>query len=102
MVSLRKPTVDAVRAFLDGQRESPFSYPHVGATRGEPPAGWAVDRNRVRLGAGEAAFAAGCAALCRWKMFRLVWVELCWPDAPLAPGTVVAPLAHLFGLWWWN
>ena len=34
-------------------------------------------------------------------MFDLGWVELRWPDAPIAVGTTVAVLAR-FGGWWLN
>jgi uncharacterized protein (UPF0548 family) len=35
-------------------------------------------------------------------MFHLGWVQLCWPDAPIEPGTVVGILAWAGGLWWLN
>lgn len=99
MFLLRKPPPESIRAFLESQRREPFSYPEVGATRHGAPAGYTVDHNRVRLGVGEETFERAAAALRRWEMFRLGWVELCWPDAPLEPGTTVAILARHFGFW---
>lgn len=103
-ISLRRPSPAEVRAFLGRQKGRPFSYPHVGSTRGAPPAGFDRDHNRVRLGTGDAAFAAACAAIRGWRMARLGWVELRTADeeAPMAPGLEVAMLTHLFGLWWLN
>jgi uncharacterized protein (UPF0548 family) len=101
VIHFRKPTDDAVRAFLDAQRDAPFSYPEVGATAAGPPSGYAVDHTRTRLGAGDDVYAAAIAALRRWAMFDLGWVELRWPDARIAVGTTVAVLAH-FGAWWLN
>jgi uncharacterized protein (UPF0548 family) len=98
---LRKPTDDAVRAFLAAQRDAPFSYPEVGGTAGTPPRGYVVDHNRTRLGAGDDVYGAATAALRRWAMFDLGWVELRWPDAPIAVGATVAVLAR-FGAWWLN
>jgi hypothetical protein len=32
-------------------------------------------------------------------MYELGWTKLCWPDAPIAEGTVVGVLGRHFGLW---
>jgi uncharacterized protein (UPF0548 family) len=66
MPSLRKPSADALRRFLTARAALPFTYGAVGATAGTPPAGYVVDRTRVRLGRGEAVFRAAVAALRRW------------------------------------
>lgn len=98
MFLLTKPPREKIDRILDAQRDAPFSYPEVGATRGAPPAGYRVDHNRVRLGAGAAVYERAVAALRRWDMFAIGWAELCWP-APIAPGTVVAVVAAFAGLW---
>src|SRR6478736_10457734 len=102
MLSLRKPSADALRGFLESQRELPFTYKAVGATAGTPPAGSVVDRTRVKLGEGEAVFRSAVAALRRWEQFQLGWVEA-WPsDTPIRPGEVVAIIGRSIGLWWLN
>ena len=104
MILVRKPSREAVDAFVVRQRGLAFSYPDVGATATPSPAapsGYAVDHTRTRLGTGRDIHAAAVAALRRWGMFHLGWVELCWPDAPIEVGTTVAVLAH-FGVWWLN
>ena len=35
-------------------------------------------------------------------MFHVGWVELCWPSAPIVPGTTVAVLARTLGVWTLN
>ena len=67
-----------------------------------PPAGYVVDRTRIKLGEGGKVFAAAKAALERWGHFRLGWVEAWPPDTPIQAGQVVAVIARLFGLWWLN
>jgi uncharacterized protein (UPF0548 family) len=90
MVSLRKPSADALRRFLAEQAESSFTYEAVGATAETPPAGYVVDRTRIRLGEGEPVFRSAVAALRRWEHLRLGWVEP-WPaDTPIRAGEVVA------------
>ncbi len=102
MLSLRKPSADALRRFLAAQRELPFTYEAVGATAETPPAGYVVDRTRIRLGEGEAVFRSAIAALKRWEQFNLGWVEA-WPsDTPLQKGEVVAVMGRAIGVWWLN
>ncbi len=50
MLSLQKPSVESVRRFLTEQSALDFSYSAVGATATTPPAGYVVDRPRVKLG----------------------------------------------------
>jgi uncharacterized protein (UPF0548 family) len=102
MLSLRKPSVESIRRFLTVQAKLPFSYAAVGATAQAPPAGYAVDRTRIKLGEGEQTFQAAKAALRRWEQFRLGWVEAWSPDAPIQSGEVVAVVARAVGFWWLN
>lgn len=88
--------------FLEEQRHRDFSYPETGHSLDRSPAGYDIDHNRVQIGHGEAAFAAGCAALRRWTMFPAPWTRIEPSDAPQEKGQVVAMLAHVYGLWWLN
>jgi uncharacterized protein (UPF0548 family) len=102
MFLFRKPSMAAIRAFLESQAKLGFTYQAVGATAAEPPPGYAVDHTRIQLGAGRSTFTAAQAALRSWEHFRLGWVEPCWPDTPIEPGKVVAVLARICGLWCLN
>jgi len=69
---LKRPSPSHVAAFLASQQAAAFTYAEVGATRGDrPPAGYTVDRNRIRLGTGAEAFRRAAGALCRWQMLRI-------------------------------
>jgi len=96
---LTRPSAEDVAGFLAGQRGRPFSYAEVGATRGAPPPGYTVDHNRVRLGAGGAAFARARAALRAWRMTSLGWSDVHPAGAPADPGTVVAVVVRHYGFW---
>jgi uncharacterized protein (UPF0548 family) len=102
MLFLRRPTAEAIRAFLASQARLDLTYSAVGATATSPPAGYVVDHTRMRLGAGEKVFATAKAALERWQQFRLGWLEACPEDTPIKEGQVVAILARSIGLWWLN
>lgn len=93
-----KPTSVAIMHFLQEQAVQPFTYPAVGATQTTPPAGYVVDHNRIALGRGAVCYQQACAALQRWEMFNLGWLQLCWPKTPVTTGTTVGVLAQVFGL----
>ena len=94
---LTRPTARELDALLAAWREAPFTYPDVGATRGAAPAGYTVDRSRVRLGAGAATWARAVDALQRWRMTTLGWAAIHPPRAPLEAGTVVAMVVRHYG-----
>lgn len=94
-----QPSDEMIRAFLRQQAGVPFAYPEVGHSRHTPPAGYVIDHHRICLGEGETCFNMARDALYAWRMFPTGWVKLCWPTAPIAPGTDVAILAHWGALW---
>jgi uncharacterized protein (UPF0548 family) len=97
---LREPSDDAVRRFLSSQKDLPFSYGEVGASRKDaPPRGYAVDRYRVKLGEGPEAYRRAKEALGAWRQFDLGWVRLLPPDTPIEVGTTVGVLARHYGFW---
>jgi len=102
MITLRKPSAETVRAFLASQSRLDFTYPEVGATATTPPGGYAVDHTRIRLGEGEAVFAAAQAALGRWEQFNLGWVQAWSPDDSIRAGGLVGVTGRAVGLWWLN
>ncbi len=102
MILFRKPTRPFIDSFIAQQSQEPFNYPYVGRSRTNPPGGYTIDHNRVQLGKGEAVFTAACQALRQWQMFKIGWVVLCWPDAPVQVGTTVAVLVNIFGIYWLN
>jgi len=99
MFSLYKPTDDEVRQFIISQQYLRYSYAEIGTTKDHPPTGYNIDHNRILLGTGEEIFAQAKAALGRWEMINLGWMQLYWPNASLAVDTTVAVLAHTLGLW---
>jgi len=85
---------------VERNKDAPFSYAAVGATRDAPlPAGYKVDRNRVRLGSGQEVFERAKLALQSWTMFDLEWVSIFPLDTKIRPGAVVAVVVSHFGFW---
>ena len=99
MLLFTKPSPQRIRQFLFAQDKESFSYPDVGASRAQAPSGYAVDRNRVRLGKGVDLFERAKRAVDAWKMFDIPWLELCWPDSPIEAGTTVAVLVSHLQFW---
>ena len=100
-----KPSLAAIERFLAGQAGALFTYQDVGATRGPMapgPAGYVVDRTRVFVGTGDAAFERARSAMVRWDHFALGWVEAHPAGAQIAVGMEVAVIARTMGVWWMN
>ncbi len=101
LITFRPPKAVNLRRLFDEHRESPFSYPEVGATRGELPSGYDVDQASVCVGRGDDAFQRARTALLGWAQFSLPWVRLSAEGKP-APGTLAAVTVCVHGLWWTN
>ena len=99
MFLLKKPSKPEIERFVSSQGDLPFSYAEVGASRGEAPRGYVVDRYRVKLGEGEEAYDRAKDALRSWRQFSLGWVSLHPGGASIEVGTTVAVLASHAGLW---
>jgi uncharacterized protein (UPF0548 family) len=100
LFTLTQPTEKTLRALIEENKDAPFSYPAVGASRAGPlPAGYNVDRNRVRLGSGHQVFEEAKLALQSWAMLDLGWVSVFPRDTKIRPGAVVAVVVSHFGFW---
>lgn len=97
MFRLRAPSVDEVEQFISQQQYSAFSYPDVGASANELPAGYNVDSNRILLGSGEVTWRRAVEAVRGWQIFNMPWVRLYWPSSPIQVGMDVAILIRHFG-----
>jgi uncharacterized protein (UPF0548 family) len=99
--SLRKPSDQRVRAFIESQTECDYSYPpFVGSTQNdECPAGYVVDRTRIRLGSGQDTYRVAKTALLDWKHYGFGWLSLYRPAAMCAAGQNVAVVARAVGVW---
>ncbi len=96
-----EPTAAQLDEFLAAQAPLPVTYEGQGATRDGValPSRYTVDRARVRLGRGRAAFERAVAAMKRWTMFAMPWLRLYPDDTPLEVGRVVAIVPWHFGFW---
>ena len=105
-LSVLRPSTTRIRGFVGIQRERDLTYRPVGGTRSigrsdvdQIRGDYNVDRHQVFLGRGGDTYRAAQRALRSWRMFELGWVELCWPDTHISPGSAVAVLARVAN-WW--
>jgi uncharacterized protein (UPF0548 family) len=99
MFLLHRPSEAEIIQHLMDQHDRPFSYLDIGASNREVPAGFHVDHHRTRLGVGESAFERARIALTQWKMYPAPFVELCFSDRPVMPGTIIAAMIHVGPIW---
>ncbi len=103
MVTIQKPSKDAIQRFLQKQANTGFSYPQVHFTEKEEAVpGYNNDHNRVLLGKGQAVYDAACEALRHWQMFPGDWAWVEPPSAPIQTGQTLAMVTKVFGLHWLN
>jgi uncharacterized protein (UPF0548 family) len=108
-LSIAKPQRQEIAKLIEAQRLLPFSYPDVGATRNLHPdetefleKQYHINHHRVRLGCGEECYLRAKEAFRKWVMFRLKWVEFCWPEIELEPGANIAILGQVKQVWFLN
>ncbi|MDF1744833.1 MAG: DUF1990 domain-containing protein [Gimesia sp.] len=100
MYFFKKPFKQQIREFIEAQSKLEFTYSMVGATgKGEHPAGYVVDHNRIQLGQGKEMFQLARQALCEWRHFQFDWIELHHKNQIPEPDQTVGVLAHALGLW---
>ena len=104
MWQVRRPTPAQLQTFRAAQHRLPFSYPCVGATRdgGPTPRGFDRDRNRQRLGTGEAVFNAARSAVRAWRMFPPPLATIEPAGIPIVEGETAVVVVRLFGVWFIN
>jgi uncharacterized protein (UPF0548 family) len=83
--------------FLASKLDAPLSYPEVGASLGDRPAGYRHDSDELVLGAGDEPFRRAREGLIQWRAHRGAGVTVHPVDAPLEPATTVALALPLVG-----
>ena len=101
MFTLVEPSANDVERFISTQKDLPFTYADVGATRFEQaaPSGFTLDHNRVQLGTGSEVYERAVEALKQWRQFDLGWVTIVPPGVKLEKDAVVAVKARASGTW---
>lgn len=101
MITARPPGAVELEEIFDRLSAADLSYAEVGATRGEIPKAYNVDRHSVILGNGDAAFESAKSAIRGWAPFHMPWIHV-FPQGEAKPGVLVAVVARLVGVWWTN
>lgn len=97
MFTLTEPSAARIESFLTEQRNLPFSYPEVGASRNSLPSNYPINRCRARIGDGAATFARAKNAVRNWAMYRSDWTKIYPTAAPVRVGaSVVVVVNHGF------
>lgn len=99
MFYFTEPSPGTVARFIDSQRDMPFSYQAVGATKTKPPDDFTIDHNRIQLGNGPAVYQRAMVAIKTWRQFDLGWVSIVPEGVSVQVGNTVAVKARAFGTW---
>ena len=102
MFLIHRPSELQIKSFISIQKDKQFSYGPQGITRDPPASGYNIDHNRAPLGSGPQSYRAAKAAIRKWKMFDIAWVDLFWNDTPVEAGSTVAVVIKHMGFWSMN
>jgi len=102
MFTFSEPSGVQMKDFLAAQRDLPFSYKEVGASKTAIPEGYPVNHYRAQIGRGEAAFARARKAVENWTMYKTGWTQIYPPDAPVETGGVVCVVVNHGFCWSMN
>ncbi len=94
MFTLFEPSKTKIKNFLAAQKDLPFSYEEVGASKEKIPSGYPINHRRVQLGSGADAFARARKAIESWTMYRLNWTRIYPPDTPIAQSETVCVVVN--------
>jgi uncharacterized protein (UPF0548 family) len=89
MFTLFEPSQAQIDNFLAEQKDLPFSYKEVGASKEKIPADYPVNHRRIRLGTGVGTFIRSRKAIENWTMYRLNWTRVNPSKAPITVSEVV-------------
>jgi uncharacterized protein (UPF0548 family) len=99
MLFVLRPSETSIRAQLTDREAMTYSYPHVGATRSKPPAGWRINHLRLQVGTGRRKFDAVVNALFSWKLLAIDGLQVFPSTSTLDVSTDVAIVSRHFGIW---
>ncbi len=94
MFTLFEPSERRIENFLAAQKDLPFSYKEVGASKGAIPSGYPINHHRIQIGAGANAFARAKKAIRNWTMYQLEWTRLYPIDTSIAAREVVCVVVN--------
>jgi len=94
MFTFSEPSGVQIEDFLAAQRDLPFSYKEVSASKTAVPEGYPVNHYRAQIGTGKAAFERAKNAIENWTMYKTGWTQIYPPDAPVETGGVVCVIVN--------
>jgi uncharacterized protein (UPF0548 family) len=95
MFTLFEPSEKQIKEFLAAQRDLPFSYKEVGASKDKIlPSGYPVNHRRIQLGSGAKTFARAKTAIQSWMMYKLEWTRLFPANAPVVQSEIVSIIVN--------
>ncbi len=101
MIALTRPSDDAIARFGERMASARFSYPEVGASRGDSlPSGYHHDRHELPIGRGPEALDAATDALFAWRHCDAPGgrVRALEPRPAMAEGATVILHGHHLGI----
>ncbi|HXG84758.1 MAG TPA: DUF1990 domain-containing protein [Pyrinomonadaceae bacterium] len=94
MFTVFEPSETQIVNFLAAQRDLPFSYQEVGASKDKIPSGYPINHHRIQIGSGADGYARARKAIQNWTMYRLEWTRLFPANTPIVANEVVCVIVN--------
>lgn len=94
MFTFLEPSEREISNYLAEQKNLPFSYAEIGASKNSIPPGYPINHHRIGLGSGAQTFARAKQAIERWTMYQLDWTRLYPAKIPIKIGESVCVVVN--------
>lgn len=100
MFQLRRPTADFIDQTIQAQRDTEFTYPHIGLSRESVcPEGYTINQSRAVIGTGEPCFRRAKEAIRNCQMLNVGWLQAVHFAGPIINDSLVPTLVWTMGLY---
>jgi uncharacterized protein (UPF0548 family) len=89
MFTFFEPSETEIDDFFTRQKDLPFSYLEIGASKDRIPDNYPVNHHRIRIGNGAQTFDRAKKAIDDWTMYKLDWTRVYPPKTPINIGESV-------------
>lgn len=94
MFTLFEPSETEIADYFAAQKDLPFSYQEIGASKDEIPSGYPINHRRLTIGRGAVDYARARKAIDRWIMYQLNWTRVYPNEVQIAVGESVCVVVN--------
>lgn len=91
-----------INAFIEKEKQLPYTYSPIEGTKKDEIEGFDNDFAQIKLGEGEIIFEKAKKLIQNWQMFPSLWTKILGEQKPIEEGTTIVMMARFIGVWFRN